>query len=99
MNYARSQGMFLRCAFAAANNRTSKLNAVDRAVSADPNFVNRHAGILADKIRGFFRDVDILEDRSQDAAGLRAGFGIESPSKGGSDVGRDSLQGKDIELF
>src|SRR5437588_7537955 len=91
--------MFARGALAAAADRFLQSHAVDLDAAADPDVVDRDAGVLAEQVVGGLGDRDVADHRAEHA--LRAGVGLvgNEPVKALLDVRRQLLQRPDVELL
>ena len=91
--------MLDRGAGAAFANRAFERNAVDLYVGADPDVVDRHAGVLAEQIVGLFGDVDVLDHRRKNTLRDRRGFLRGEAREALLDVRRQNLERADVKLF
>src|SRR5262249_11466552 len=86
-------------ALAAPHDSFPKFQSVDRAIRADPDFIDRQTRILANQIDGGCGDFNILKNSLKNSASRFAAFSIERALKGYSDVSRDGLQSEDVQLL
>ncbi len=91
--------MLVRRALAAAADRFLERHAVDLDAAADPDVVDRDAGVLAQKIVGGLGDRDVADHGAEHA--LRAGVALllREAREALLDVRRQLLQRPDVELL
>src|SRR5258708_1640463 len=99
MDHRRAQRMLVRRALAAAADRFLERHAVDFDAAADPDVVDRDAGVLAEKIVGVLGDRDVADHGAEHA--LRAGVALllREALEALLDVRRQLLQRPDVELL
>src|SRR2546422_1607967 len=91
--------MLARGTLAAAADRFLEREAVALAAAADPDVVDRDAGVLAEQVVRVLGDRDVADHRAEHA--LRAGVGLagRKPVEALLDVRRQLFQRPDVELL
>src|SRR5438067_10143453 len=91
--------MLARRTLAAAADRVLERHTVDFDAAADPDVIDRDAGVLAEEIVGVLRDGDVADHRAEHA--LRAGVGLllGQALEALLDIGRQLLKRSYVELL
>src|SRR5690606_9419368 len=94
-----AEGVLARRALAAAPDRLLERPAVHLDAAPDAQVVDREAGVLAEEVVGLLGHGDVADHGAEHAPGARVRFSRLQPREPLLDVGRQPLQGPDIELL
>jgi hypothetical protein len=86
-------------ALAAAPQRLLQGMPVDLHAAADPDVVDRHAGVLAQQVVGLLGDADVGDHGGEHLPRGAAGLRPLQAAEAALDVRRQHLQGADVELL
>jgi hypothetical protein len=91
--------MLARSALAASADGLLEGMSVDLDAAPDRHVVDRHAGVLAKQVVGFFRDTDVLAHGGKHAARRGGGFVFLQAFDAMLYIGRKNLQCPDIQFL
>src|SRR6185503_4202217 len=94
-----AERILARRARAAAPDRLAQARAIHFHAAADAHVVHRHPGVLAQQAVPVLGDLDVGDHGAEHALGAGIGFRACEPVEALLDVGRQQLEGPDVELL